>query len=130
MTSFLSPVEKINRLVFNPIPTGRPVALDKMLRVSGFVVIVDAKGKLYSPNLKDRVCYSCETWPWSDSLLRALVKLGVITSEEMDAHLKRAKEIDNLRSRRNAAKELKRYANRLGMKLTASQEKALTRSTQ
>lgn len=120
MSRLFSPVDSINNLVVNQLPTGRAVRVEKAVRFNGITVMLGANKKLYCPSLKNGA-YVLGEWPWQSGFLRACVHLGVITASDMKRHMDAARakafksDVDYNKTR------LKHYAEKCGVKLTNRQ---------
>jgi len=124
MAVVMSKVRAIQELYFHQLPTGRPVNVSRAVRVNGLTVFVGANGRLYCDRLGN-YAYLPGTWPWNNNLMRALVKLGVITAEQMQEHLQHIEAKYRAQERARDAKELEEIAKRWGLRLTKAQRAAL-----
>lgn len=110
----------------HPIPT-KPLAVDRVVRVNNTTVFLDTKGRIYSTRIQDGFAF---TTAWSDrqqfqDLYHALVKLGVISKEAVDAHLAEAKAIVDRQEAKFAAENVRKQAALCGLKLTKAQQAKL-----
>lgn len=110
----------------HPIPT-KPLAVDRVVRVNRTTVFLDTKGRIYSTRIQDGFAF---TTAWSDrqqfqDLYQALVKLGVISKEAVEAHLAEAKRIGDAIEAKHAARAVLDNAARCGLKLDPAQRAKL-----
>ena len=113
-------------IYIHPIPT-KPIAVERVVRVNRTTVFLDAKGRIYCTSIQDGFAF---TTAWSDrqqfqDLYQALVKLGKIPKEDVEAHLAEAKRIGDRIEARSAARAVLDNAVRCGLKLTAAQKAKL-----
>jgi hypothetical protein len=125
VSSFYSPVNTLHELFIHQLPAGRTVAIERVVRVNRITVMVGKNGKLYCDQLKP-FCYALGEWPFNDSLMKALVKLKVVTSAQMDDHLASCKAASVRKSKRHAKEMMERYAEEHGFKLTKLQMAAVS----
>lgn len=118
--NFMSPVEKIDHLYINPLPAGKVLNVEKVIRVGNITVFATKNGKLYSPNSR-RVSYMLGKGDLTTSFMNAMHKLGAITKAQMDEHLKAAEAASKRREARHVADDL-RNVKAFGIKLTKKQE--------
>lgn len=69
------------------------------------------------------------SWPWTDGVIKALVKLGAITQADADAHLQACADYVRRRDARYALESLPDVAERAGISLTAGQKAAIAKAT-
>lgn len=124
MTMIISHVKAINNLFIRPLPAGKPVRVEKAVRVSGITVFVGSKGTLYCDAIKS-YAYTPSIYPWTDAMMRALEKLGVITRDQRMEHVRRCKEIDAVRDKKWRWKHLLECSEKYGFKVTAEQRSKL-----
>lgn len=117
-THINSPVESIDKLSFHQLPSGKPLAAVKMARVDNVFIILGKNGRLYCNRLKkNKVYYLHNTYPWFDDVMRCLVKLGVITNDEMKIHIEYNKSRRENYARENAIDDLERIEKQYGLSL-------------
>jgi len=125
VTHIHSVVPAVDALVFWPLPPRRPVS-GRVCRVHGAVVVVTEVGRVYSSEVQDRVAYLRGSAKF-ESTFAALVKLGVVSKAEADAHLADIAAIRKADSDRWEAKRMLDGAKALGIKLTVAQRGQLLR---
>jgi hypothetical protein len=81
-----SPVASINGTIINPWPT-RVTSDCQVVRCQRVIVGKTPQGTLFSNVAERRICYSSEA-PWGGDIMRCLSKLGVITAEQAEEHIK------------------------------------------
>lgn len=123
MACVSSPIQQIDDLSIESLPTGKPVAAEKVVRIDGLILIVGKNGRLYAHGHRfdGRFSYTFGTWPWTDPLMKALAKAGVISKEAAKQHAEKAAEFTAKREAKNAADRLVYVAKEAGIKLTARQ---------
>lgn len=131
MSSIMSPVEKLDDLYFHPLPAGKPIRIAKAVRVKNLTVMQGENGRLYATGggFRDRVCYTVSEWPWTEAMMSALCKLGVITPEQRDWHLAVCRDRDRERDMKHHAWMLQTGAERLGVPLPKAAREAIQRWT-
>lgn len=122
MTSHIHSNVKECDIYVHPIPT-KPISVERVVRVNNTTVFLDAKGRIYSTRIQDGLAF---TLAWSDrqqfqDLYQALVKLGKIPKDAVDAHLAEAKRVGDFIEARQAARSVRDNAKRCGLKLTPTQ---------
>ena len=120
MATICSSVPEIDCLYFHEMPSSRPVKIEKVVRVGGTYVMKGENGKLYS-NSVGKFAYVPGKWPWVNDMMKALVKLKVITPEQMKAHLDHCDRNEKIRSKKYALEDLKRINKDFGIKFTKEQ---------
>lgn len=125
MTHIHSVVPAVDALVFWPLPPRRPVS-GRVCRVHRAVVVVTEAGRVYSSEVQDRVAYMRGSAKF-ESTFAALVKLGVVSKAEADAHLADIAAIRKADSDKWEAKRMLEGAKALGIKLTVAQRGQLLR---
>lgn len=125
MASFISPVEKIDNLVIQQLPSNRPINVTKAVRVNRITVLIAENGYLYSDQLQ-KFCYTPGNWPWQDSLMKALKRLGVINKEQMDEHILYGKQAEQSRTKASDKDYLELLAKRYSFSLTQEQHEKLS----
>lgn len=125
MGSLISRVPKIDKLDFKPFPS-RPIRVERMIRVDDVVIAVTANGTLYTNSRAARnAAYAHGNWPWQEPTMRALVKLGVISQEQMDEHLAYTELLVSNRDKQYARDDLERLEKRFGIKIPKRELKKL-----
>lgn len=119
MTHVYSVVPAVDALVFHPLPSRRPVS-GRVCRVEGAVVVLTDAGRIYSSEVQNRVVYLRGSAKF-ERTFAALVKLGVVTKAEADAHLADIAAIRKADSDKWEAKRMLDGAKALGIKLTVAQ---------
>lgn len=128
MAIVISAVKEIDNLRFTPFPS-RPTPMKKLIRIDGQLVGVGENGTLYADGaLAKNHAYGIAEWGWLPSLLRALIKLGVVKPEVAKEH----QEICRRRDRQREAASVIEYdiprLEKLGVKLTNSQLQKLRKA--
>lgn len=118
-----SPVSDVSELTFYSMPSKKMVAMKAGVRVGHTHVFVDAVGKVYSTQVKERCSYTLGCG-LEDTLAGCRV-LGLLSKEAVDSHnqamnLKRAKD-----SRYYAAVSIQDTARELGLIMTKAQTTAI-----
>ncbi len=124
MSMICSKVKSVDNLYLDQLPAGRIVKVVKAVRVNDITVYVGESGRLYCDRLQ-KVAYVVTKWPWNDSLMRALVKLGVITDKEMKEHLELCEAAYIEKDKEWIWRRLSEAAGEYGFKVTAEQKKKL-----
>ncbi len=119
MTTFGSPVESIRKLRVHTVPTSG-INAKKAVRIGKTVLILGNNGKLYSNDSRN-ACYMLGSEGWVTNVIRAAHRLGFVSKEELESHLKANKEAAKKRNRKEAATMLRHYAKELGVPLTQEQ---------
>jgi hypothetical protein len=122
MSRFHSPVEKIRQLELDVLPSGKPMRVEKAIRVGGVTVFLGRNGKLYATGIKKRSVYLFGRFPWQESMMEGLYRLGAITKRQRDQHLRAVKRSEEAKAARYGALEFERLAERMGIKLTKAQQ--------
>ena len=125
MTHVYSVVPAVDALVFHPLPPRRPVA-GRVCRVDDAVVVLTDAGRIYSSEVQNRVAYLRGSAKF-ERTFAALVKLGVVTKAEADAHLADVAAIRKRDSANYDARRMPESAKGLGIKLSATQRQQLAR---
>ncbi|QOE32788.1 hypothetical protein CPT_Mano_056 [Achromobacter phage Mano] len=101
------------------LPANKPVAVAHAIRDSerNITLLVDARGKIYSPHLTGRRMYSWRAG-FSSKVAHALVSLGVITKAQADAHDKAVEAYNKAQSAKFDLERLEDYAKQYGVKLS------------
>lgn len=123
MTHVYSVVPAVDALVFHPLPPRRPVA-GRVCRVDDAVVVLTDAGRIYSSEVQNRVAYLRGSAKF-ERTFAALVKLGVVTKAEADAHLADVAAVRKRDSDKYDARRMLESAKGLGIKLSAAQRQQL-----
>lgn len=115
-----SPIPEIDDLYFHQLPSGRPINIEKVVRIGNTLVMLGKNGKLYS-NVVGKFAYSAGDWPWISNVMNALVRLGVITKEQMTQHMKYNDARIAKEDREYAKKSLQRIEKKYGIKFSKQQ---------
>lgn len=101
------------------LPPNKPVAVVHAIRdsASGITLLVDARGKIYSPRLTGSRMYSWRMG-FSSKVAHALAGLGVITKAQAEAHDKAVDAYNKARSAKFSLEQLEGYAKEHGVKLS------------
>jgi len=93
MSSIHSTVKKIDDLWLEKWPDKNVYTPEKIVRCEGVTVMKLKKGyKLYCDSIKNNVSYSgVGNWPFNTGLMKCLLKLKIITKEQMNEHLENIK---------------------------------------
>ncbi len=125
-----SPVKAIDSLSFRPIPLNRALKGCTTIKIAyrSITIVKTATGVLYQDGLGE-FAYgaSCE-WPWMDAILKALIKLELITKDDAEKHKEYAKAAANKRNQREEAKRLKEVLARNKLQLSKQQEDCVAAS--
>lgn len=88
-----------------------------------------ANGSFASSWDLSKAAYLPGSWPWTDAVIKALVKLEAITQADADAHLKACADYVQRRDVQHALEYLPDIAARAGVALTAGQKAAIAKAT-
>jgi len=121
VSNFMSPVQKIDALFLEPIPTNRAITVVKATRDGRITLLLAGDGKIYS-SMSAKVSYMLGSSDIQTSTMRALHRLGVITKAQMDEHLAAGEKHSEQRRRKWAADSIVGDAKVLGIKLTKAQQ--------
>jgi len=119
-----SPVETLDYLFLNKMPTGRVIKMKHAIRSGSLTILVGDNGKLYCDRLHG-YHYCPGEYPWLDPFMKSLVKLKVITKEEHDQHLKWNEECYTERNNKRLHESLLNQAKEAGIKFNNSQKKKI-----
>lgn len=132
MTAFInSEIQSIANLRFNPLPL-KPQKMLAAVRVpkgSGNVyVFVDAKGNIYSTEVRDRMSYS----PMSnmEATLTGCMRLGLLSASAVREHESLRKTEQCRRDKKFAASQIDEHAQILGLVLTKAQRAKIKAAAQ
>ncbi len=127
MSRIVSPVEKINNLWIDGLPSGKAVAIVRAVKVEGVTFMLGKNGKLYCDRISGRGVYLLHRYGFTDSLCRAMRSLGVITQAEAQQHMDAA----NLATKKSEFGELagqfRYFAKKVGIELTRNQTRMIAR---
>lgn len=115
-----SSVPEIDCLYFKEMPSSRVVKIEKIVRVGKTYVMKGENGSLYSNNV-GKFAYVPGQWPWVNDMMKALVKLKVITQDQMKAHLDHCDKNDKAKKKKYALDDIKRLTKDFGIKFTDEQ---------
>ena len=121
MTNYMSPVQKIDQMFLEPIPTDRAINVVKATRDGRVTLLLASDGRVYS-NMSANVSYTLGVSDIQTSTMNALRRLGVITKAQMEEHLAAGEKRDQPRRRQWAADSIVGDAKVLGIKLTKAQQ--------
>lgn len=126
MSSIGSKIDEIENLQIDPMPSGVVMRGEAVVRCGEVIVVVPAKGgKIYSPNFSKGVHYSIGVWPWTEGMMKALWRLGIISRKAMDMHISSVSEIEKARERMADFERMEGYARKYGFNLTSEQVEAM-----
>lgn len=123
MGVILSNIEEIENIRWETLKKGRVQKAVKILSIEDGVAIVELAngsftviGRRHSPNGNWAVMgYGLDMF--TGSVLDGLVKIGILTKENVSDHKKRQKEREYERSKNRAKKDLINACNELGIKI-------------
>ena len=117
--SICSSVEKINGLDLRTMRGigNRPKRCKRIICVDG-VIVVEFQDGSFGCNTLSPVCYGRGVWPWSSSLFKGLVKLGVISKEDYKRHMEDAKRASDEVTLKYDLESLEMLEERYGKRLT------------
>ena len=125
MSTIESPVKTICNLRFHPIRSG-VTNIEKVSSNANGILLLGKNGKLYCPGLRARACYTPSVYHFTVSLLKNLVKMKIITKDEMDQHIEFCEKRDKDRTKAHDLWNLKRMSEVHGFKIPKSVENKLT----
>ncbi|MEO0437900.1 MAG: hypothetical protein AAF098_13425 [Pseudomonadota bacterium] len=120
-----SPVSEISNLYIKRLPPGRPVNITKAVRVDSFCLMLGENGTLYHDGRHKDYAYLLGEYPWSLSMMKALKRLGVITKNQLDQHMKAAKAEDERKDKGWDMKLLTKMSEKHGFKASKEQQRKL-----
>lgn len=124
MSRISSPVSEVEALRFDALPSRKKVDMVAAVRVDRATVFLDARGNVYSTQVKQRCYYSIGAG--LEDTLTGCRLLGLLSKEAVTKH-NEAMTLERIkRDRRYAAESVARDVKTLGIKLTAAQARALT----
>ena len=119
-THLHSKITAINELSFEPL-RAKIIKASKAVCVNGTTVILGENGLIYCSGIKNRVSYSY-TPRALDNALDACIKLGLLSDEAVAEHRQNQKDYSDRRDRLYIANEIARNVEKLGFKLSKSQQ--------
>ena len=125
MAHIWSNVDKIDNLWLEALPRSRVIKIEKAIAVERIVLFVTAEGRLYHNGLEN-YSYMPGIRVWTKALMRALLKLKIITKQQMDDHLSLCNKVDAKRIKKNDLDHIQNIAKRNKIKLTKAQLKRLS----
>lgn len=111
-----SPVKEIERIQINPWPTALKEGM-RVVRIDRTIVGMSPGGAIYSNQCSGKFHYSFPGDGNQDDLVRALVKLGRLTEEQGELHVKRAQQARECADRAWKGEQLLESAETLGLHL-------------
>ena len=124
MGHVMSSEREIDKLRFRPFPT-KPIDV-KLVRADNVLIGIDKKGRIYTNSRAGLDgSFVLGKWPWTESLMKSLVSMGVISQETSDRHLAAAERVEIERDRRDAFRELAEISKKFGVKFTDAQMRKL-----
>ena len=129
MGSIISTVPEIDALHFEQMPSARPVEVEKAIRSGREYILKGKDGCFYSTAIGNSA-YAPGKWPWTTDVMKGLVRLGAITKQQMQSHIKHCDEVAEITAKRYDLSELKRLEKKYGLDLTKDQIKAVTPTNQ
>ena len=118
----MSKNQKIRSLTFRKVP--RRLVGATVIKVDGLTVVMSRNGELYCDAIAG-YAFLPGAWPWQEPLMKALVKLGVVSQDDVDGHMACADAAEARSERRAAADAISRHVETLGLKLTKVQLKRI-----
>jgi hypothetical protein len=106
----------------------KPLKMDCVVKMDGKVVFRDAAGKLYSPSVRDRLCYPISNWGWTPGVLAGLVKLGAITAKQVTEYKDAAAKSANTSQARYDLQALDKLAKYYGIKISVRERAKLVKA--
>lgn len=126
MSTICSPIEEIDNLWLERLPSGKILREATVVRYDNVTVIIPKKGyPIYSSSIQNHVSYSTGHGPWFDGMMKCLHRAGVISKKAIDDHMARVKAISERQSKEWALKDLNRISEKFGIKFTEKQLQAL-----
>ena len=123
MPHLISRTPEINDLYINLVPSGRVLNVTKAVKVENTILLQTKEGRLYTTNPLREYSYMPGMYGWTDSFMRALVKLKVITKAQCDQHIEQCKARGEKTKQDYARKNFQNTADAAGIKLTKRQLK-------
>lgn len=123
MTSLISPVPEVHHIHIRELKAGQVIKVARAVRVDRETLFITESGQAYTSRRQG--------WAFtpgheaSMSMVRALQKLGVITTAQMKAHIAIGERIRKRTDDRWSARSIQEHAQKLGIKLTAAQLKKI-----
>jgi hypothetical protein len=126
MSSIGSSVGEIENLRIDCMPSGRVMRGATVVRCDDVIVVVPAKAeRIYSPNISNHVHYAIGVWPWTEAMMKALWRMGIISKQAMDTHTSHVAELEKARESMADLDRMERYARKYGFELTSEQVEAM-----
>ncbi len=119
--NFISPVEAVDRIWIEKMPSSKPVKVARAVRCGRVVLMQAENGRLYSDRA-EQVCYVPGDFNHHADWFGALKALGVITAKQVAAHKAACDRRDAARKQRYAADDLAKAAKVAGLPLTKAQQ--------
>jgi hypothetical protein len=123
----ISPVESVDQLYWPKRVTGRAIKADSVVVIpSGgqhdLMIVKLANGGFISSRDISKYAYLPGQYPWMDSTIKALVKLGAITAQAASDHMAVCARNSERNQAKYNAESLSRLAKETGLKLSAEQK--------
>lgn len=99
MITMKSPVKKLNDLTLHILKSSSILNCVKVFRSGNITVFLGKNGKLYCTGIIDNHYYTPGEYPWQTSLMLCLNKMGVLTDEQINEHIKFCKEATKKRQK-------------------------------
>lgn len=126
MSSISSPVNELRDLYIEALPKNKILKPDKVVFYDGVVVCVTGnKHHLYCNRIKNNCHYSSGEWPGSNTLMRILLQLKIITKAQLQEHLDWVKEREIRSNKKFWLMRLEEAGQKYGFEVTDKQRKAL-----
>ena len=117
MGSMISSDPMIDELWFTPFPT-KPITMSKVVRVGQHLYGLGKSKQIYTTSrLAENICYSMADWGFLDDVMKALLRLGVITKDQAIAHTNRVKEVCDQRDLKYDQETVDRILKKHGTKI-------------
>jgi hypothetical protein len=123
MPHLISKTPEIDNLWIDLLPSGRVINIEKAVRVENTIILRTKDGRLYTTHPLRNYSYMPGMYGWTDSFMRALVKLKVITKAQCDQHITQCEVRDEKKKQDYARKRFQQTADEAGIKLTKRQLK-------
>lgn len=124
MSTIISQVSSIYALRFEPLPS-HPLKNARFIRVDRTVLVQSSTGQLYTDAVHSGMAYSNAHDGRFESLLKACIKLGVLTPAAVKEHTAACAERAKRRDDAYAAAKVLAGAKELGIKLTKAQQQRI-----
>lgn len=116
-------VKKIDQINFRQLDHSVRKA-QKVVRVDRYTIILMEDGSVATSPPLGNYAYARGRWSWQPSVLRGLVRLGVLDKEDVEKHLADCDRVSEESDRRRARETVERIAKKYGAKVS---QKALSR---